>query len=67
MKVWKIFGKIMVRISYEFGFFQLDPHECMVRRGEKLLQLTSKTIDVLLVLLQNPGRILAKDEIMKQV
>ena len=67
MKVRKDFGKIMERISYEFGSFRMDPHERVVRCGKKLLPLTPKVFDILLVLLQNPGRILTKEEIMKQV
>ena len=67
LKVRKDFGKIMERISYEFGSFRMDPHERVVRCGKKLLPLTPKVFDILLVLLQNPGRILTKEEIMKQV
>jgi DNA-binding winged helix-turn-helix (wHTH) protein/Flp pilus assembly protein TadD len=55
------------KISYEFGSFLVDLQERAVRRGGKLLLLTPKVFDILLVLIQNPGRILTKDEIMKQV
>jgi TolB-like protein/Tfp pilus assembly protein PilF len=57
----------MERISYKFGSFQVDLHERVARRGGKLLPLTPKVFDILLVLIQNPGRILTKEEIMKQV
>lgn len=57
----------MESISYEFGPFRVDSHERAVRRNGKLLSLTPKAFDTLLVLIQNPGRILAKHEIMKEV
>jgi DNA-binding winged helix-turn-helix (wHTH) protein/tetratricopeptide (TPR) repeat protein len=57
----------MERISYEFGSFQVNSGEREVRREGKPLPLTPKVFDILLVLIQNPGRILTKDEIMKQV
>ncbi len=57
----------MERISYEFGPFRVDMRERVVRRGGKLLPLTPRVFDILWVLIQNPGRVLTKDEIMKQV
>jgi len=57
----------MERISYEFGPFRADLSERVVRREGMLLALTPKVFDILLVLIQNPGRILTKEEIMKQV
>ncbi len=67
MKVRKDFGKSTERISYEFGPFRVDSLECAVRRNGKLISLTPKAFDILLVLTQNPGRILTKGEIIKQV
>jgi DNA-binding winged helix-turn-helix (wHTH) protein len=63
LKVRKDFGKSSEWVSYEFGPFQVDPRERAVRRDGKLLPLTPKAFDILLVLIQNPGRILAKDDI----
>jgi adenylate cyclase len=57
----------MERISYKFGSFHLDLAERVVRRDGNLLPLTPKVFDILLVLIQNPGRILTKEEIVKQV
>src|SRR5437867_10279833 len=67
LKVRKEFGKISARIFYEFGTFRVDARERQVRRDGKLLALTPKVFDILLLLIQNPGRILTKDEMMKQV
>ncbi|MEJ2110594.1 MAG: winged helix-turn-helix domain-containing protein [Acidobacteriota bacterium] len=57
----------MERITYEFGPFQVDTHERIVRRDGKRLPLTPKVFDILLVLLNNPGKILPKEEVMKLV
>jgi len=57
----------MERISYKFGPFQADPHERVVKRDGKPLLLTPRVFDILLVLLKNPGRILTKEEVIKQV
>ena len=67
MKVRKNFGKTTESITYEFGPFRVDSRERAVRRDGKLLLLTPKVFDILLVLIQNPGRILTKDEMMQQV
>ena len=67
MKTRKEFGKISARIFYEFATFRVDARERQVRRDGKLLALTPKVFDILLLLIQNPGRILTKDEMMKQV
>jgi DNA-binding winged helix-turn-helix (wHTH) protein len=51
----------------QFGPFRVDSHERTVRRDGKLVPLTPKVFDILMVLIQNPGRILTKDEMMQQV
>ena len=67
MKVQKDFGKSTEIISYEFGPFVVDSQERVVRRDGKLVPLTPKVFDILMVLIRNPGRILTKDEMMHQV
>jgi TolB-like protein/DNA-binding winged helix-turn-helix (wHTH) protein/Flp pilus assembly protein TadD len=52
---------------YAFGEFSLDPQGRVLRRGAETLALTPKAFDVLLLLIQNPGRIVTKDELMKAV
>jgi len=52
---------------YQFGEFHLDPRSRVLRRGGTLVPLTSKAFDVLLLLIQNAGRIVTKDELMKAV
>jgi DNA-binding winged helix-turn-helix (wHTH) protein/energy-coupling factor transporter ATP-binding protein EcfA2 len=50
---------------YEFLGFQLDVEERVLTRNGKLISLTPKAFDVLLFLVQNRGRILEKNELMK--
>jgi TolB-like protein/DNA-binding winged helix-turn-helix (wHTH) protein/Tfp pilus assembly protein PilF len=52
---------------YEFGEFCLDTQNRVLRRGREPLPLTPKAFEVLLVLVQNGGRLVSKDELMKAV
>ena len=52
---------------HRFGEFSLDPQSRMLRRGGTTVPLTPKAFDVLLLLVENAGRIVAKDELMKAV
>ena len=52
---------------YEFGEFHLDAQSRVLRRGGTAVALTPKAFDVLLLLIQNAGRIVTKDELMKGV
>jgi DNA-binding winged helix-turn-helix (wHTH) protein/Tol biopolymer transport system component len=52
---------------YEFGEFRLDPAEHLfLRRGEPVA-LTPKVFDTLVVLVENAGRLVPKDEFFKRV
>jgi DNA-binding winged helix-turn-helix (wHTH) protein/TolB-like protein/Flp pilus assembly protein TadD len=52
---------------YEFGPFQLDPTEGLLLREGTPVPLMPKTFEVLRVLVENRGRLLQKDELMKLV
>ncbi|HEY8187968.1 MAG TPA: winged helix-turn-helix domain-containing protein [Pyrinomonadaceae bacterium] len=52
---------------YEFGRFRLKADERVLLRGEELVPLTPKAFDILLTLLENDGRIVQKDDLMKKV
>lgn len=52
---------------YEFGPFSLDVEDRVLWRGKELVPLTPKTFDTLLALIENAGRILEKEELMKKV
>ncbi|HJQ22849.1 MAG TPA: winged helix-turn-helix domain-containing protein [Blastocatellia bacterium] len=58
---------IKKRHYFEFGEFQLDVKErALLRRGQSL-PLTPKAFDTLLVLVENAGSLIEKDEIMRAV
>ncbi|MGH9971410.1 MAG: winged helix-turn-helix domain-containing protein [Pyrinomonadaceae bacterium] len=52
---------------YEFGRFRLDASERVLRRDRDLVALTPKVFDILLVLVEQGGRIVEKDDLMKRV
>jgi DNA-binding winged helix-turn-helix (wHTH) protein/TolB-like protein/Tfp pilus assembly protein PilF len=52
-------------MSYEFGPFVLDTIQHALLREGNPVPLTPKTYDTLLVLVQNSGRMLSKEELMK--
>jgi DNA-binding winged helix-turn-helix (wHTH) protein/TolB-like protein/Tfp pilus assembly protein PilF len=52
-------------MSYEFGPFVLDTIQHALLKEGNPVPLTPKTYDTLLVLVQNSGRMLSKEELMK--
>src|ERR1700734_107472 len=52
---------------YSFGPFQLDPGRRTLLRGESPVFLTPKAFDVLFFLLQNPNRLVSKEELLQAV
>src|SRR3989442_4295482 len=52
---------------YEFGPFRLAPAEHRLLRAGESVWLTPKVFDILLVLVENSGHVLGKDELMKAV
>jgi DNA-binding winged helix-turn-helix (wHTH) protein/TolB-like protein/tetratricopeptide (TPR) repeat protein len=57
----------MSRHLYTFGPFELDTEEQVLRRDGQPLPLKPKVFDLLVVLVENSGRVVCKDELMKQV
>ena len=57
----------MSKLLYTFGPFQLDAEEQVLLRNGQTLSLKPKAFDVLAVLVENSGRVLSKDDLMKQV
>ena len=57
----------MRRNTYNFGPFQLDIVEQVLLLDGRSLPLKPKVFEVLSVLVQNSGRLVCKDELMKQV
>jgi TolB-like protein/DNA-binding winged helix-turn-helix (wHTH) protein/Tfp pilus assembly protein PilF len=52
---------------YEFDEFRLDAQNRVLRRDGTSVPLTPKAFDALLLLVQNSGRVVAKDELLKTV
>jgi eukaryotic-like serine/threonine-protein kinase len=52
---------------FQFGEFQIDALARVLRREDEVLALNCAAFDVLLYLVQNPGRILTRDELLKNI
>jgi TolB-like protein/DNA-binding winged helix-turn-helix (wHTH) protein/Tfp pilus assembly protein PilF len=52
---------------FEFGPFQLDVAERLLRREGQILALTPKAFETLLVLVENHGRLVSKEDLMKRL
>jgi len=52
---------------YEFGHFRLIPEERQLLRDNQIVALTPKTFDLLLVLVENSGHLIEKEELMKRI
>ena len=52
---------------YEFGPFQLDPLRRVLWRDSKPVPITSMVFDTLLLLIENQGTVLTKDELIKSL
>ena len=55
------------RHFYEFGSFRLDADKHRLLRDGELVPLSPKAIEALLVLVQNPGKLLERDALMQAV
>lgn len=52
---------------YEFDSYRLDPQERLLWRDGVMVWLTPKAFDTLLVLVEQSGRVLSKDELMDRI
>lgn len=52
---------------YEFGPFRLDVDERLLMRDGRMTPLPPKVFDTLLVLVENSGRVVSKDELMQSL
>ena len=52
---------------YEFGSFRLNATERLLHRGSEIVALTPKVFDTLLVLIENSGHIVEKNQLMEQL
>ena len=58
---------LMEKEIYEFGPFLLDPTERILSCDGTIVSLTPKALETLLCLVRNQGRVLTKDELLKQI
>jgi DNA-binding winged helix-turn-helix (wHTH) protein/TolB-like protein len=58
---------LATRVLYEFDRFVLDPAEQSLLCGGDPISLTPKAFDILCILIQNKGRLLDKNELIKKV
>src|SRR6185369_14144132 len=54
-------------VLYRFGQFALDSRKRTVSRADSPVSLTPKAFDVLLFMVQNPNRLLTKEELLQAV
>ena len=54
-------------VLYDFGPFRLDPPKRLLLREGRPLALTPRAFDILVVLIENRGRVVDKDELMRLV
>jgi DNA-binding winged helix-turn-helix (wHTH) protein len=52
---------------YEFGPYRLDPGRKLLLRNGDLVALTSKALEILLVLVERSQHVVTKDELMREV
>src|SRR5277367_6030624 len=58
---------LLVSNFYRFGPFDLDPDQRLLRRDGKKIALPPKAFDLLLYLVQNPLRLLTKEELLRAI
>jgi len=58
---------LQTRAIFEFGPFHLDPAERLLLREQVQVQVPPKAFDALVVMVQNRGRLLGKDELLRTV
>jgi len=55
------------RHFYDFGSFRVDPDKHRLFRNNELVHLPPKSFETLLVLVQNPGQLLEREELLKTI
>src|SRR5215813_8191776 len=60
-----MFGQ--TQTAYEFGPFRVDARERQLTRDGAVVPLRPKVFDILLMLVENSGHVLTKDDVMKHV
>ena len=58
---------LQTKVMFEFGCFRLNSAERLLLREEVPVQVPPKAFDALVVLVENRGRLLGKDELLRKV
>src|ERR1022692_3510701 len=58
---------LQTKVIFEFGWFSLNPAERLLLREQVQVRLPPKAFDVLVFLVENRGRLLGKDELLRTV
>ena len=58
---------MQAKVVFEFGLFRLNPAERLLLRAQTPVRLPPKAFDALLVLVENPGHLLEKEELLQKV
>lgn len=53
--------------TYKFGDFRLDPKDKLLWRGERIVPLSPKVFETLLLLVENGGRVVSKEHLIEQI
>jgi Tol biopolymer transport system component/DNA-binding winged helix-turn-helix (wHTH) protein len=56
-----------VKYFYDFGPYTLDASERVLKRGAERVHLTPKELDTLLALVRGAGRVMPKEELLKEI
>jgi DNA-binding winged helix-turn-helix (wHTH) protein len=57
----------MTAKAYRFGVYRLDPADCTLHGSGDLIPLTPKAFDLLVLLIENRGRLVEKETLMKRL
>ncbi|HWN97649.1 MAG TPA: winged helix-turn-helix domain-containing protein, partial [Blastocatellia bacterium] len=58
---------VQAKHFYEFGAYRIDTLDQLLLRNGEVVSLPPKTFELLLALVESNGRVLTKEELMKQV
>src|SRR5262245_50465766 len=56
-----------LRHLYQFGPYRLDSSECLLLRNGQAVSLTPKAFDLLKALVERPGELLSKEDLLQTV
>src|SRR5262245_54138803 len=59
--------KSPTKLFYEFGEFRLEAYKHRLWRGDKVVALTPKAVEILTFLVEHRGRLVERDELMNSV